>query len=100
MLLWSCSQSYKLVIEVSITSLGTYQQGENMTTINVETKPCPFCNIQHYVEVDSKDLNAWLNKGLHVQDAFPYLGADDREMLLTGTCASCWDEHFSEEDDE
>ena len=35
------------------------------------------------------------------QVAFPYLSADEREMLITGICPTCWDKMFDDgEEDE
>lgn len=39
------------------------------------------------------------NQGAFAQDAFPSLSNDEREALfISGTCASCWDEMFGDED--
>ena len=40
----------------------------------------------------------WQNSGQHIQDAFPYLSADEREFLLTGITCQEWLELFNEED--
>jgi hypothetical protein len=37
----------------------------------------------------------WDNGAL-VQDAFPFLSADEREFLMTGTPPEVWDELFAE----
>lgn len=65
----------------------------------VITTDCPFCGKTHYIEVKAKDYLAWQNGEL-VQDAFPYLSADEREMLISGICPSCWDGMFPEDEDE
>lgn len=65
----------------------------------VITTDCPFCGKTHYIEVKAKDYLAWQDGEL-VQDAFPYLSADEREMLISGICPSCWDGMFSEDEDE
>ena len=70
-----------------------------MQKINVETY-CPICHQFHYVEVDERDFFAWQGGAL-AQDAFPYLSADEREMLISGICPECWGKMFSEpEEDE
>lgn len=68
--------------------------------MTVVTK-CPMCGKVTLVDVRSADYDAWQH-GKHVQDAFPYLPADEREMLITGICSECWDKMFGvvEEDDE
>lgn len=62
---------------------------------------CPFCGHSHVVEVNEADYLAWKGGAL-VQDVFPYLSADEREMLVSGICPDCWDDMFgdSDEDDE
>lgn len=41
------------------------------------------------------DANEWLNGGL-IQNCFPYLDADDREILMTGMDSQDWSETFGE----
>lgn len=45
------------------------------------------------------DANSWVNGEL-IQVAFPYLGADDREILKTGIDAQGWEEMFPESEEE
>lgn len=40
-------------------------------------------------EFREEDLAAWM-KGKHIQDALPYLSADDREFLMTRICPACF----------
>ena len=59
-------------------------------TIIVETT-CPFCGKSHEVEVP---LVAWLDYEdgeISIQEAFPNLSENEREMLKTGICPTCWD---------
>lgn len=58
---------------------------------------CPFCGKTTTVQVRLADYNAWWD-GKHVQDAFPYLSADEREMLISGICPKCWADAFGEEE--
>lgn len=59
---------------------------------------CPFCGKAHEVEVNEMDYLDWQD-GMHAQDAFPYLSAEDREMLISGICPDCWDGMFGGEDE-
>lgn len=61
---------------------------------------CPICHKKHFVEVDFEDYRKWKTEDIHVQDAFPYLSDDDREMLLSGICVECWNEYIKENDEE
>lgn len=61
--------------------------------------PCRRCGKTHHIRVDIDDLQAWQSGEKLVQDAFPYLSAEDRELLLTRFCPKCWDEMFGDIDD-
>lgn len=56
---------------------------------------CPFCHRFGVVEVNEGDYNDWQN-GAKAQDAFPYLSAEEREMLISDTCPTCWAKMFDE----
>lgn len=61
--------------------------------ITLETV-CPFCGRVNEVDVYEEDYYAWVGGEKLVQDAFPYLSAEEREMLISGICPSCWDSMF------
>jgi hypothetical protein len=52
----------------------------------------PFC-----ITTKLSDANEWLNGGL-IQQCFPYLDADDREILMTGIDSEDWDAMFGEDE--
>lgn len=54
---------------------------------------CPFCGQANEVEVNEMDYLDW-DDGKLAQDAFPYLSADEREMLISGVCPTCWENTF------
>lgn len=56
----------------------------------VRTKPCVVCGQDTYMEVPMSGYAAW-KSGQYVQEAFPTLSDDEREMLITGTHPDCWD---------
>ena len=58
---------------------------------------CPFCGHANEVEVNEMDYFDWQDGEL-AQNAFPYLSADEREMLISGICPKCWDEMFGGEE--
>lgn len=58
---------------------------------------CPFCGRETDVAVNVEDVIDWCGGEL-IQNAFPYLSADEREMLVSGICPTCWDMTFGEED--
>lgn len=59
---------------------------------------CPQCGAVHDINVELKDYNDY-QTGKHPQDAFPYLDAGQREMLISGICPECWERLFPEEDE-
>lgn len=54
------------------------------------TRTCNMCHTQHEIWVEDDDYKAWEN-GKMCQDAFPYLDAGQREILISGTCGRCFD---------
>ena len=59
---------------------------------------CPFCGKAHEVLVNEEDYLNW-DDGELVQNAFPYLSADEREMLISGICPTCWDSMFGSDEE-
>ena len=59
--------------------------------------PCYICKKEYELEVKPADVKCF-NEGAHVQDAFPYLTAGERELILSRTCNTCFDKMFEEED--
>lgn len=61
---------------------------------------CPFCGKDHFITVSFEDYERW--QANLFKTPSPYLSANEREMLKTGICPSCWDKMFppEEEDDE
>lgn len=60
---------------------------------------CPFCGHANEIAVNEADYWDWQDGAL-VQDAFPYLSADEREMLISGICPTCWEETFRDSDED
>lgn len=59
------------------------------------TQVSPFSRKTHIMRIKMKqaDLKAWIN-GKTIQDALPYLTADEREFLMTGITAEEWDKYM------
>lgn len=64
----------------------------------VETPVCRWCGNRAILEVDLERLRLWEN-GMLITEAFPDLDADQRELLISGTHAHCWDAMWSRFDD-
>lgn len=61
---------------------------------------CVKCDNVHIILVGSNDLQRWKDGEL-IQDAMPYLSADEREILISNICGRCFEQMFGEgEDDE
>lgn len=63
---------------------------------------CPACGKPAEVRgLRKQALDRWdLGRGEFVQDAFPQLSADDREILVSGMHGECFDEEFPPDDDD
>ncbi len=60
---------------------------------------CNVCKNQTEMMVRFEDYAAWERgrgnpSGPLIQDAMPYLTADEREVLISGTCGECFDKMF------
>jgi hypothetical protein len=53
-------------------------------------RKCPTCPTVQTVVVDAAAHERW-QAGEYIQNAFPLLTANQREILMTGICPKCWD---------
>lgn len=51
-------------------------------------KTCPLCGKTTHIAVNGDDYEKWQN-GTLIQRAFPYMSAEEREVLITGLCYDC-----------
>lgn len=65
--------------------------------VYVRTFPCPLCGKVTVMPVPRDVVIAWRD-GVHIQRAWPEATADQRELLITGTHAACWDEMTQDEE--
>ena len=54
---------------------------------------CPFCGEDNSINVKYSDYADYL-AGALAQEAFPYLLAEEREMLISGMCPNCQKKMF------
>lgn len=59
---------------------------------------CSHCGKAYLLAYDQGDYNDWKSGEKLIQDALYYLSAGDRELLLSKTCDSCWNDMFSDTD--
>ena len=84
------------VSELDIYPDATYYLDDK---IAVMVPRCRVCGKLFYIAVLVDDLLKY-HKGTLIQDAFPYLSADERELLISRTCPVCWNGIFSDEDED
>lgn len=56
---------------------------------------CTWCGLVFTITVNQEDMEAY-KRGTYVLNAFPYLSADERELIVSQTCGECWDNMFKE----
>ena len=54
---------------------------------------CDTCGLETHFLIPRHDWSVW-TKGELIQRAMPYLGAEDRELLISGTCGRCFAQLF------
>ena len=67
--------------------------------IAVKTKPCCVCNKYEVWSLDRQAVESWQGGEL-IQNAFPDMTMGDRELLISGTHAACWDKLFPREEED
>lgn len=66
--------------------------------VNVTVPRCLHCGEQEVVQLTTEEFEK-MNSGIFLQNALPNRDADFRELLITGTHASCWNEMFPEDEE-
>ena len=66
----------------------------------VTTQLCRMCgNRSTLHDVDALGYIRWSELGEMIQDALPDLDADQRELLISGTHAHCWEKMWAGHDE-
>lgn len=71
----------------------------NFKDVEYYRNECYYCHEQNVIIVNINDLTFW-QSGEFIQDAFPYLNVNQRELIKTGIHPECWDKMFGNEDNE
>lgn len=77
--------------------------GNNVAERNVTMMvKCHMCNKQYNIMVTEDSAIEWMSPNRRlVQEVFPYLTPDERELITSHTCPVCWDNLFgTDEEDE
>jgi hypothetical protein len=73
-----------------------FTETECQGTIVLETT-CPFCGKKQMLVLEGNRAIAYkqgkesYERGMLMQNAFPFLTADEREFIMTGICHDCWE---------
>lgn len=73
----------------------TFNFAGNSTDICTHTNTCFHCRETNEITLDFMSFMRWYNGDGLIQDIFPSLDADQRELIMTGTHSECWKEIFS-----
>jgi NOL1/NOP2/fmu family ribosome biogenesis protein len=63
-------------------------------TVTLTTQACLYCGKTSEVELDLEKVRRW-QAGEHVQNVWPEMTTDEREVLITGIHGPCWDAIFA-----
>jgi len=53
-------------------------------------KRCNYCDMTYSIPVTEEQVDKWRD-GMLIQNAMPEVSNDLRELLISGTCGSCWE---------
>jgi hypothetical protein len=62
-------------------------------TVTITTRPCMFCRRTSAIELTAEQAAA-LDARTPIQDVLPDVAPASRELLISGTHPSCWEEAF------
>lgn len=55
---------------------------------------CKHCMMIHSVILNKEDLVDWTSGDGYIQDVLDYLSPNERELLISNICGSCFDKLF------
>ena len=64
----------------------------------IECLMCTMCRFHKILALPTQAVQVW-ESGATVQEAFPWLSAPTREMMISGTHPECWNLLFADEED-
>lgn len=56
---------------------------------------CRHCRESYIVPISEQEYLNWIKKGAFIQDEFPELDPNERELLISQTCDNCWNKIFN-----
>lgn len=70
--------------------------GEVVSTVT-DVRYCMWCGGESRIRVDKAKWSRWM-RGEYAQNVWPEWSDEERELLISGTHAACWDELMGGED--
>lgn len=64
------------------------------------SKVCIYCGIESWFRITEKQYEAWITNDGYIQDVFPNMTNQEREVMISGTHPECWDAMFAFDDEE
>lgn len=64
------------------------------------SRVCIMCEEESWFRITEKEYDAWITQDGYIQDVFPHLSNENREVMISGTHPECWKAMFSYEDEE
>ena len=59
---------------------------------------CAYCSKNYSMPVFKKDLEKYKEGVCNIQECFPYISPEYRELLISGICPECWNNLYNEEE--
>lgn len=61
---------------------------------------CNLCGKTYALYVTKESFEEFTSPNRrHIQDIFPYLSAEEMELLISNTCPKCWEDMFGGDED-
>lgn len=64
------------------------------------TRTCMHCGLESEFCLSEDEYKRLIINHEYIQDVFPLLTKEDREVMISGTHAKCWEEMFSDIDED
>lgn len=60
---------------------------------------CNCCGKEFLIPCNKEDFEDYVNGNKLIQEAFPYMPAELRELFVSGICPKCWNNIFPEDEE-
>lgn len=81
-------------MDIKITNYTLSGSEPEVEMTNIKTRTCPVCQTFENLVVEQSEVRAWRN-GASVQDAFPNMSIENRELLISGIHGgTCFDKYL------